>query len=247
MDESIFLSACIVTYNDGETAVSACKNVLNNTKKYPLRLYVTDNASADDTPDIISGLDLFLTRNIKNSGFGAAHNQVLNENMGKYHFVVNPDIEFSGDLISDMADFMEQNPDVVLCMPSIANEDGTVQYLPKKRPTAKRLFLGRFSDKIRNEYTMRDTPFDTVTDIDFCSGCFLCVRTEVFKALGGFDERFFMYLEDADLTLRAKKYGRTVIAPQFCVVHKWRRASAKKLKYLLIHTASAVKFLLKRK
>ena len=75
----------------------------------------------------------------------------------------------------------------------------------------------------------------------------MCIRSDVFKALGGFDERFFMYLEDADLTLRAQKFGRTVIAPQFCVTHLWDRSSAKSIKYLFIHLSSAFKFLIKQK
>ena len=67
----------------------------------------------------------------------------------------------------------------------------------------------------------------------------------MFKSLGGFDQRFFMYLEDADLTLRAKKFGRVVINPQISVTHIWERESAKSVKYLFIHILSSLKFLWK--
>ena len=89
--------------------------------------------------------------------------------------------------------------------------------------------------------------FDTPTEIDFCTGCFSVIRTEVFKKLGGFDENFFMYFEDADLTLRAKEYGKTVFLPQLCAIHLWERSSAKSLKYMMIHIASMFKFFRKYK
>lgn len=254
MQNEICLSAAIVTYNDGEKAVAACRSILENTKKYPVKLYVIDNASSDGTVDMLSKLDgITLIQNTKNIGFGAAHNQVLRDEMGKYHFVINPDITFSGDVLSDMVDFFEENSDVAMMMPRIQNADGTEQKLPKEKPTFKRLFLGRLSPlgeafrRVRREYTWADREVTEVADIDFCSGCFFGIRAELFEKLGGFDERFFMYLEDADLTLRVKAYGRTVINPHIAVTHLWERESAKSLKYLLIHTTSCFKFLLGRR
>jgi len=246
------ISAAIVTYNGGEKAIKACKCVVENTKKLPLDFYVIDNASSDGTAEAAEQLcGVKVLRQNKNLGFGAAHNKVLNEEMGKYHFVINPDISFSTDILSELAEFMENNPDIVMCCPKILNEDGSEQHLPKERPTAKRLFLGRLAPlggvfkKIRTEYTWADRVTDTVSDVDFCTGCFFVIKSEVFKKLGGFDERFFMYQEDVDLTLRAKEYGRTVINPQIAVTHLWERESAKSIKYLLIHTKSAIKFLRK--
>lgn len=212
-----------------------------------------DNGSDDGTKEALKDENLSFVEIGKNIGFGAAHNKIFNYEMGDYHFIINPDIEISSDVLSGIADFMDENPDIALLMPRILNFDKTEQYLPKRKPSARYLFLGRLAGifkscaQIRDEYTRKNDKFDSVTDIDFCSGCFMCIRGEVFKALGGFDERFFMYLEDADLTLRAQSYGRTVIAPQFEVTHMWDRSSAKKLKYFLIHLSSAFKFLFKRK
>lgn len=251
---NLLISAAIVTYNDGEKAVTACRSILENTKKYPVRLYVIDNASSDGTADMLAAIEgVTLIKNPENIGFGAAHNQVLREETGAYHFVINPDISFSGDVLSDMTDFLIENGDIAMAMPRIENPDGTEQKLPKEQPTFSRLFLGRLASlggifrKVRNEYTWNDRDITEVTDISFCSGCFFGIKTELFKKLGGFDERFFMYLEDADLTLRAKKHGRVVINPHIAVTHLWERDSAKSLKYLLIHTASCFKFLFKRK
>lgn len=246
MSADISVSASIVTYNDISRAPDTVKSAVENTKKYPLKLYVIDNNSTDGTADLIekSGQAVVI-RNVKNLGFGAAHNAVLKQELGKYHFVINPDITLNSDVISDMVDYFESNPDVVMAMPKILNTDGSEQKLPKERPTFKRLFFGRISDKIRSEYVWADKDITEPTEIDFCSGCFFCIRTDIFKKLLGFDERYFMYLEDADLALKAKSKGKVMLLPQFSVTHAWERESSKSLKYLLIHIISCFKFLFK--
>lgn len=246
MSADITVSASIVTYNDISRAPDTVSSVVRNTKKCPLKLYVIDNASTDGTADLIekSGQATVIRQN-KNSGFGAAHNVALTQELGKYHFVINPDITLDSDVISDMVDYFESNPEVVMAMPKILNTDGTEQKLPKERPTFKRLFFGRLSDKIRSDYVWADKQLENPTEIDFCTGCFFCIRTDVFKKLCGFDERYFMYLEDADLALKAKNKGKVMILPQFSVTHAWERESSKSLKYLFIHIISCFKFLFK--
>ena len=252
MKEKELISASIVTYNNRDEAVNICRCLLEHTKKYPIRLYVFDNGSSDGTADKLSGISgVTVVRLNKNIGFGAAHNKILEYEMGDIHFVINPDIIINGDLLSDMYDFLKSNPDIALAMPEILNPDGTVQYLPKEKPSLKRLYLGRlgkFSKKfrrVRDDFIWQGKELTEVTDINFCSGCFFAVRKNIFKELKGFDERYFMYLEDADLTLRAKEKGRVVIAPQFRVTHMWHRESAKSIKYLFIHICSSFKFLYK--
>lgn len=247
MEKLLDISAAIVTYNDQERVKKACASIIENTKKYPLNLTVVDNASADGSIKSAQDCGAKVISLDKNIGFGAAHNKLLQTKMGKYHFVINPDIFIDSDVLSSLVDFMEENTDVVMVMPKILNPDGTEQKLPKEKPTFKRLFLGRLSRKIRNEYIWADKQIDSVVDVDFCTGCFFCIRSEVFKKLGGFDERYFMYLEDVDLTLRAKKLGRVVMQPGVSVIHEWERQSAKSLRYLLIHICSCIKFLLGRR
>ena len=246
MSKDITVSAAIVTYNDSDCIVKACKSLLENTKKYPLSLYVIDNASTDSTVSLCEQIDgVKVIKNSENLGFGAAHNIILSQGIGKYHFVINPDIEVKNDVISDMVDFFEQNSDVCMAMPKILNLDGSEQKLPKERPSFKRLYFGRFSHKIRNKYIWADKVLDAPTEIDFCTGCFFGIRGDIFTRLCGFDQRFFMYLEDADLTLRAKRKGKVLMCPQFAVTHAWHRDSAKSIKYLFIHVISSFKFLLK--
>ena len=246
MSVDFFVTASIVTYNDADRASTTVKSIAEHTKKYPLKLYVIDNASVDDTVDIIEKTrQAEVVKNDKNVGFGAAHNVALSRELGKYHFVINPDITISSDILSDMVDFFENNPDVVMAMPKILNEDGTEQKLPKQRPTFKKLFFGRLSQKIRSEYVWAEKEITEPCEVDFCTGCFFCIRGEAFKKLRGFDERYFMYLEDVDLTLKAKSIGKVMMLPQCSVTHTWERESSKSLKHLIIHIVSCFKFLLK--
>ena len=247
MSENNFITAAVVTYNDAETAVNAIKSIKSNTKKYPVKTFVIDNASKTDLPQLEKITDVYI-KNTKNLGFGSAHNKVLEHKIGKYHAVINPDITLDGDVLSFLADVLEANPDICMITPKILNYDGTEQKLPKQNPNYKYIFLGRLAKlggifkKVRNEYILADHNFDDITDINFCTGCFFMIRGDVFKKLGGFDHRYFMYMEDADLTRMAKKYGRTVFCPDVSVTHLWERGSAKSIKLLFIHLKSFFKY-----
>ena len=246
MPNGISVSLAIVTHNEADKSAAASASIIAHCKKYPLSFYIIDNNSTDDTVERLKyqkGIRIILLP--KNIGFGAAHNKVLDYIESDYHFIVNPDITVNRDVIAEMVDFMEENPDVVMAMPKILGIDGSEQFLPKERPDFKRLFLGRLSDKIRSEYIWKDRNLTEPTEIDFCSGCFFCIRTDVLRNLGGFDKRFFMYLEDVDLTTRAKSIGKVMILPDVTVTHLWHRGSAKNPKLFIIHLISCFKFLLK--
>lgn len=246
MYENKKISAAIVTHNNGDKAAAAVTSVLAHCKTHPLDFYIIDNNSSDDTLSRLSGIsEIKITELDKNIGFGAAHNKVIKWLDSDYHFVINPDITVGGDVFADMVKFMEENPDCVMCTPKILNTDGSEQLLPKSAPTFRRLFSGRVSKKVRAKYVWADREITSPTEVDFCTGCFFCIRTSAFTALGGFDERYFMYLEDADLTLRAKSIGRTVFLPEVSVTHLWNRGSAKNIRLFIIHLISCFKFLLK--
>ena len=252
MAENNFITAAIVTYNDSGKALKAVNSLKQNTKHSKLKIFVFDNASKSIDLNLNSAADVF-ARNDSNLGFGAAHNKILQYEMGKYHAVVNPDITVDSDVISQLARLLDENPDICMVTPKILNADGTEQKLPKRNPSAKYLFLGRLArlggyfKKVRDEFVRADEDLNDITDIDFCTGCFFMIRSEVFRELGGFDERYFMYLEDADLTRQVRRFGRTVYCPEVSVQHLWERGSAKSLKLLLIHLISFFKYLRKWK
>lgn len=244
-------SACIVTYNSENKIGSAVSSLKEHTKGVDYKLFVFDNGSSDNTKSVVlnADADVVFTENNANLGFGKANNLAIPLMESKYHFIINPDIRLDDDTVSNMCEYMDNNPDVVLATPRVLFPDGKEQHLPKRRPKFIYLLARRtpFFKKKSLEYTMEDRTITEPCEVELCSGCFSVIRSDVFKKIGGFDERFFMYMEDADLTLRAKEYGKVMFLPQFHVIHEWERSSAKSLKYLMIHISSMLKFLWKHR
>ena len=251
----IRVTACIVTYNNGEQVIDTIKSILQNTQGVFLQLYVSDNGSADNTVEMVRKHfpEVCVVENHHNGGFGWGHNQVISQIDSDYHAIINPDIHLTEDSLSKLTAFLEQNPDIVMCCPKIMNEDSTEQYLPKKYPKIRYLLGGRLErfggifKKWRDEYTLRNQSLPDIADIEFCTGCFMFARTALLKEVGGFDDRYFMYFEDADLTRTLLKKGRVVRTTVTSVVHMWERASAKSFKFLKIQVHSMFQYFKKWK
>jgi GT2 family glycosyltransferase len=231
-------------------AIYSCVNsVLIN------RIYLIDN-SPTDILSCLASLDSKIEYifNNANLGFGKAHNIALKRSIEEnipYHLVLNPDVYFEGGVLEELYNFMENNPDVGLVMPKVLYPDGTLQYLCKLLPTPLDLFGRRFLNfgpfkKIvekRNEvYELRFTGYDKIMEVPYLSGCFMFIRVEVLKKVGLFDERFFMYLEDTDLSRRIHKVAKTVYYPYVHIYHGYGKGSYKSLKLLYYHIKSAIKY-----
>lgn len=240
------VSVGIVTYNSADDVAQLLDSLFAATKGVDLSVYVADNASADNTREVIASRypQVTLLAMEENLGFGAAHNRILKEVTSDAHAMVNPDIVFEEDALTALCAYLQEHDDAVLVTPQIRNIDGTPQAVPRVLPKRRYMFAGqleRFGGvfrRWRDEYTRRTETLEVPTDIESCTGCFMMVRTAVLKDVGGFDERFFMYLEDADLSRRLAKHGRLVLLPQVSVVHRWEKASGKSLAFLKIHLRS---------
>lgn len=243
------LSASIVVYREKPEALSrvlACLEGIGSS----LEIIVVDN-SPDDRLKIT--VDRFShTRYMhreKNLGFGAGHNLAFEslEKPSDLHFVVNSDTWFVSSQIKRMAKWHLSEPDIALSVPKILNPDGRTQYACRKIPTPATLalrrlnFFGMFKRRVRDDELGRVERTD-IFDVPFCHGCFIVVRSDVFVKLNGFDERFFLYMEDTDIFVRAKAFGRTVQNPKFEVFHKYRQGSAKDPILLGYHLVSAWRF-----
>ena len=247
------ISVSVVTYNS-ENEIDILMSSLRNSNSFnEMEVYVVDNASKDNTVKIIQEKYSWakLIRNKKNLGFGKAHNIIIKEINSKYHLIINPDVKIFNDTIEKSIAFMNNNPDVVLMTPFIMNIDGTQQFLPKKNPSFKYLFGGllenklKFCKKLREDYTMKNENITSVIDVDFCTGAFMFTRTEALKKLGGFDERYFLHFEDADLTRELKNFGRTVYNPEIRIIHKWQRDNKKLNKSFFVALNSMFKYMTK--
>jgi GT2 family glycosyltransferase len=219
------------------------------------KVYLIDNSSTD-TLSCLASLDIRIEYifNNANLGFGKAHNIALKRSIEEnipYHLVLNPDVYFEKGVLEELYNFMEANKDIGLVMPKVLYPDGNIQYLCKLLPTPLDLFGRRFLNfgpfkKIvekRNEvYELRFTGYDKIMEVPYLSGCFMFIRTEVLKKVGLFDERFFMYLEDTDLSRRIHRVAKTVYYPYVYIYHEYGKGSYKSLKLLYYHIKSAIKY-----
>ncbi len=212
------------------------------------KIIVVDNASTDKTLQLVKEAQIEYPGLIEclpqksNRGFGAGHNRALSLMKSQYHVIINPDIVVPSGALLEMIQFMDEHNDIGLLTPKILFPDGRLQYLCKHNPTFRDLFLrlilkNRFR-KRQDWFEMRDTHYDNEFFVEYASGCFMFFRTEVFLQIHGFDEKFFLYLEDADITRRVNEVSKTIFVPQVHVVHEWQRDQHKKLSLMWVNLQS---------
>ena len=187
-----------------------------------------------------------------NIGFGKAHNLAAKFCLPcDYHLILNPDIIINdGCLLDKLFAYMEVNSRVSLIQPLIKSSSGNkVQYLCKKNPTLFAQFYRgfvplrfQFLFKSYNDwYEMRRIAYSTKSvESEYLSGCFMFCRRSSLDHVGWFDPRFFMYLEDADLTRRLSKVGQCLHNPNFEVRHVWARGSHSNIKLRIIAICSFI-------
>lgn len=214
-------------------------------------LFLIDNSTNDSLRELESKSSKILYIHSTNLGFGHGHNigiQKAIEKGSKYHVVINPDVYWELGVIEKLADFMDTHPNCGLVMPKVLYPNGDLQYLCKLLPTPMNLFGRRFLPfkgllaKMDEEYELRFTGYDKEIEVPSLSGCFMFIRTEVLKKVGGFDERYFMYAEDMDLCRRIGEVSKTVYYPGVSIVHAYDKGSYKNKKLLKYHICSVIKY-----
>jgi hypothetical protein len=246
------ITASIVTYN---TKLEDLKRVIDSFMNCTLNihLYILDNSPNDSLRKFVAELDnkkISYKFNNKNGGYGWGHNRVLEDIKAnsKYHLILNPDIYFKKNILEKIYNYMEKNKDVGQVMPLVKYPSGEIQYLCKQLPTPKDLFLRKFCpiksivEKNDYKYEMRETGYNKIMEVPILSGCFMFLRTDIFTSIGGFDERFFMYLEDFDLTRRMGEKSKTIFFPEVEIVHAHAKESYKNKKMMWIHIKSTIKY-----
>jgi GT2 family glycosyltransferase len=190
--------------------------------------------------------------NQANLGYGRAHNIAIKELMGQtqYHLVLNPDIIFEASALTEMIAFLDAHQNIGLLMPKVLYGNGEIQYLCKLFPTPFDLIMRRFipgflKNKWQarlNQYELKHKNYNVQMEVPNLSGCFMLLRMEVLKIVGVFDEQFFMYLEDTDLSRRINMQFQTVYYPNVSIIHQYEKGSYKSLKLLKYHVVSAFRY-----
>ena len=185
-----------------------------------------------------------------NLGYGKAHNIALRESIDDgiaYHLVINADVEVKHEDIDYLHDYMERHPQVGLVMPKVVYPNGETQYLAKRLPTPLDVFGRRFLPKSwmrkRNErFELRETGYNKAMNVPYLSGCFMFLRTAAAEQAGLFDERYFMYPEDIDLTRTIHRHWKTLFLPDVTVVHHHAQGSYHSWRLLWIHIVNMCRY-----
>jgi len=231
-----------------------------NRSQYSYYLLIHENTSNSPllSPEsILNAISIPLSYTFsENVGFGSAHNinfKKVNSSDSLF-VVVNPDIEFCNISLSPLFDLFLSHSFIVAVSPLIVGSNGRIQFSAKTDPSFLSLLLGRFSFlriiPLLNLYYISHTNsnIDYKSSLILCtylSGCFIVMRSSSFRNIHGFDESFFLHLEDADLTMRLSESGFVAHVPIVTVVHRWARGSHKSLFQMVCLLKSYIYFIKK--
>lgn len=243
------ITSSIVIYENDENELAGAINSFLNTTLH-VKLYLVDNSPTNFLEKLATDPRVdyrFLNKNI---GFGAAHNIVLSEVLekSKYHLVLNPDVTFEAGTLESIYTFMESNPDIGQVLPKVYYKNGELQKLCKLLPTPQDLIIRRLLGdsgifrKRKEEYELSGFDYNHILNIPNLSGCFMFLRTKVLRETGFFDTRYFMYLEDVDLTRRIHRVSKTVFFPAVSIIHGYKKESYINKVLLSYHVKSAIKY-----
>ncbi|HEX2435129.1 MAG TPA: glycosyltransferase family 2 protein [Solirubrobacterales bacterium] len=194
--------------------------------RVPMDVYVVDNASNDGTAEMVEREfgEVKLRVNDRNLGFGAANNLVLRDTRSPYVLVLNPDTRLTDGALNRLLELMQARPEVGMCGPRLELEDGTLDHASKRSFPTPLSALGHLTGVGRRRRSgvlaaYRAPEVDS-GPVDAVNGAFMLIRRAALDQVGLFDEGFWMYMEDLDLSYRFARAGWTSwYEPAATVIH----------------------------
>jgi len=181
-----------------------------------------------------------IIRNTRPLGFGANHNQAFLKSTGRFYCVVNPDIRLTSDPFKQLISCLSDQS-VGVTAPKVLGAEGEVEDSARRFPTPLKILCKVFGGGKGGDYFIADRPIYP----DWVAGMFMLFPRGVYEQLGGFNERYFLYYEDADLCARLRLYGYEIlICPDVEVIHQAQRSSHRNFKYFRWHLISMMRFFL---
>lgn len=233
------IDAALESILRSESAVRV--DIIDNSPDEALRAHIEKAAEVDSRVRY---------RHVENRGYGAGHNISIRESIADgldYHLVMNADVRWDGDVVGRMATMMEDNPEVGLSMPRVRYPDGALQYACRMLPTpydvfAKRFIPDRFISKRMRRYLLSQADHTQSFAVPYLLGSFLFFRVDALRECGLFDERFFMYPEDIDISRRMHAARGNLFYAGAEIIHDHAAASRKSMKMLRIHIVNMIRY-----
>ena len=248
-------TASIVTYN---TPTTDLEKIIKCFQKIKLnfKLWISDNSETDALRSFFEKINddrIEYIFNNANKGFGEGHNRIIKKVAGdpklsEFHLAINADIYFKENTIEKIVEYMKEHEEIGQIGPKITDLEGNFSYTCRLFPMPMNLIFRRFLpfkkivDKMDYDYEMRWANFEEIMEVPILSGCFVFSRTAVLKEMGGFDKRYFMYMEDYDLCRQIGQKYKVIYYPEVEIFHEHGKASYKSRKLMMFHIKSAIKY-----
>lgn len=215
------LTVIVVNFNGGAHLRTCVESAAADLAGRDWDAIVVDNASSDGSADGVEGMPrVRLVRNAANRGFGAAVNQAAALTAAPRLWLLNPDCRVEPGVFARLEAVVAAHPECAIAAPQLLNADGSIQASARGEPTALTGLFGRHgilakllpgSAQTRRNLRAEDLSAAAAESaaVDWVMGAAMLIRREAFDLVGGFDERYFLYWEDADLCHRLRDRGQT--------------------------------------
>jgi len=253
MPDKVQITASIVLFRENFNELSMAVESFLKTD-LSKKIFLIDNSPSDTLRIKFTHPDIEYIFIKKNIGFAAGHNIIIGKikNYSKYHLILNPDVSFSPNVIPNLIAVMEKENSTVMIAPRVLFPNGEHQYSCRRYPSVFELLIRRsgvlkklFSSLIKKgEYSDKDLTKPFYPEV--LHGCFHLFRTNDFVSVNGFDERYFLYMEDIDICRKIDQLGKKKkYFPQEEIIHTLKKGSLKQLSLFMIHISSIVKYFIK--
>jgi len=237
------LSIITVSYNDKEQLSVTLDAVFASQTNYRYEMILVNNASPDGSIDMVKekylgrpelAAKIKLIESKANLGFGGGNNLGLKAAQGDYILLLNSDTKVDPDNLQVMMDFMKSRPDVGAATCKLVMSNGEIDRASRRsEPNLVRSFFRLFGlqslfPKLFGGYNMLNSDPEKEGELEACTAAYMMISRKCYEAVGGFDERFFMYAEDLDLCRRIREAGFKIWwYPKTSCIH-FRGQSSKK-------------------
>lgn len=249
MDKIIF-TASIVLYREN---LEVLKKTIQCFLDVPLekKLFLIDNTPNKSFEGLFQNSQIEYIPVEKNIGFGSGHNKIISkiQNVSEFHLILNPDVYFKSEVIHELISQLQNDKSLAMIAPKVLFLDGTHQYSCRRYPKIVELIGRRFPliqpfiKEILRKGEYRDKNLNEAFYAEYLTGCFQLYKTNNFVDLSGFDERYFLYMEDVDICKKIDLLGKKKLYyPKVSINHILKQGSLRVINLFFRHVFSAIKY-----